>query len=191
MAESIVAICNRALDYLGQSPIISLEDGSPPAAILSRSYGPARDKVLRSYPWNCARRRAALPALTIAPAFGFAHSFQLPPDCLRVLNVQDEIEGAITWRVEGRTILSDEAAPLRICYVARIDDVTLFDPMLDDVIAARLAADVAYGITGTHKAQEAMRDLYAEQMVLARRADAREQSSDDALIADAWLGSRI
>src|SRR3546814_6931193 len=84
---SVVSICNRALTLLGQKTITSLEDNSQAARLCVESYGPTRDAVLRDHPWNCAIARADLAALSEAPAFEFGRQFQLPPDCLRVLEL--------------------------------------------------------------------------------------------------------
>src|SRR3546814_2945523 len=101
---SVVSICNRALTLLGQKTITSLEDNSQAARLCVESYGPTRDAVLRDHPWNCAIARADLAALSEAPAFEFGRQFQLPPDCLRVL----ELWGSrARWKIEGRRLLSD------------------------------------------------------------------------------------
>jgi hypothetical protein len=92
MTQSLVSLCNTALDLLGSDTITSLADDSKPARLCARNIGRVRDAVLRAYPWNCAIARASLAALAGAPAWGFAAHYQLPegPDpayCLRVLEI--------------------------------------------------------------------------------------------------------
>lgn len=190
MAESVVAICNRALDYLGQSPITSLDDGTAAARIMSRQYATSRDIVLRSYPWNCAMARVSLAALTSAPAWGFTKQYQLPVDCLRVVEIQGDVDSRIGWRVEGRRLLCDEAGPLRIRYLRQIVDPTEIDALCGDAIAARLAADTARSITGSASDVEMMMARLRMIMDEARATDGREQSQDDGIVADDWLASR-
>ena len=190
MAESVVAICNRALDYLGQSPITSLEDGSTAARIMSRQYATSRDVVLRSYPWNCAMARASLAALVEAPAWGFLKQYQLPVDCLRVVEIDGDVDSRIQWRVEGRRLLCDEAGPLNIRYLRQIADPTEIDAMCGDAIAARLAADTARSITGSTSDVEMMMARLRMIMDEARATDGREQSQDDGIVADDWLAAR-
>ena len=195
MANSTVELCNRALDLIGTNSITSLNDNSKAARLCNRNFGPVRDAVLRSYPWNCAMARARLPALVTAPAFGYARAFQLPqgPDpayCLRVWEINGEPAEDIDYQIEGRTIVTDEAAPLDIRYVARIEDPTLFDPLLDDAIAARLAVDIAFSLVSNATLVTELRNAYVAKMNEARMIDAREGKIRVETYADDWTGSR-
>ena len=57
---SVIDICNKALDKLGQNPIISLTDGNKAANLCTRNWPLVRDQVLREHPWNFAMKRAIL-----------------------------------------------------------------------------------------------------------------------------------
>lgn len=196
MAASEVAIANRALDLLGQHPIISFADGTNVAGLCQRNYPLARDAVLRSYPWNCAIRRAALPALTTAPAWGYLYAYALPagpsPEfCLRVLDVDGALDDGARWVIEGRQIHTDITAPLNIRYVARLADVGLFDPLLDEAIATKLALDLAEAVTGSGTQKQIAAQAFADALRAARRADAREGFAAERIIADDWLAARL
>ncbi len=190
MAESVVAICNRSLDYLGQAPITSLEDGTAAARIMARQYATSRDVVLRSYPWNCAMARVSLAALVETPTWGFLKQYALPVDCLRVVEIEGDVDSRIAWRIEGRRILCDEAGPLNVRYLRQITDPTEIDALCGDAIAARLAADTARSITGSASDVEMMMARLRMIMDEARATDGREQSQDDGIVADDWLASR-
>lgn len=195
MATSIVSICNTALDLLGSDTITSLADDSKPARFCARNYERVRDAVLRAYPWNCALARASLAGLAETPAWGYANQFQLPegPEpafCLRLLSINGESDFGLTYKIEGRKILSDEAAPLEILYIARIEDPALFDALLIDAIAARLALDAAYPLAGSVSLAQAMSSAYGEKLAEARQVDAQE-GSPDAFITGDWLESRF
>lgn len=195
MPTSDIAICNRALDMLGADPIVSFDDATQVGRLCKRNYEPVRDAVLRAYPWNPAIRRAALPALAEAPAWGFSFQYALPegPEplcCLRVLSIESENAGRATeYRIEGRRILSDEGAPLRILYIAQITDPTRFGPLLADAIAARLAAELAYPLTASTSLGQAMGQSYRDKLIEARAIDAQEGTAGR-LSADEWLESR-
>jgi ABC-type amino acid transport substrate-binding protein len=191
MASSVVAICNRACDYLGAAPVTSLEDGSKLSGLLLRNYELARDTILRSYPWNCATARASLAALTTAPAWGYAFQYQLPVDCLRVVEMDGYLDQGIAWRVEGLRLLTDAGGPVRIRYIQRVDDPAQFDPALADAIAARLAADIAYAVTGNASQAQALTQLAEARLLAARRVDAIEQSQDDRMRAEDWMDARF
>jgi hypothetical protein len=190
VAASVVAICNRALDIIGQKPIVDLEDPGTAAGACKRNYELSRDAVTRAYPWNCATRRASLAALTEAPAWGFGLAYQVPADCLRVMDSEGDLDG-VKWRREGNTIVTDAGAPLRIRYIARITDPGLFDALLADAIAAHLAMMIAQPITGSDAAVQRAAGLYQQAMRQARQIDAQESSQDEALAADTWLLARF
>lgn len=191
MPRSVVSICNQALDLLGAASIISLEDGSKAAGLCARNYEPARDATLRAYPWNCARARAALAASVTGPAWGDEKAFPLPDDCLRVVALQLDVDLNIRWRVEGRSLLVASDGPLNVAYIRRLDDPTQMDEMLATAIAARLAAMIAWPVTGIAGLQDRMVALAERLVAEARRIDAREQSQDDDAIADLWSGARF
>lgn len=191
MAGSDVEICCRALDLLGAQPITALDDGSVAARLCARNYGPARDSVLRDYPWNDAQARAVLAADAQPPAWGFAYAFTLPVDCLRVVEIDGELRHGGRWRLEGDKLLTDAAGPLHIRYTRRLTDPGRIGPLLADAIAARLAAQIAFPITNSASQAEQMRAL-AEQMIRrARHIDAVEQSQDEQVTADDWTSARF
>lgn len=194
MTTSDVSICNAALDALGSDPISALSDDSKAGRWCSRNFERVRDAVLRAYPWNCAMARANLAA-TDAPAFGYANKFPLPEGpspayCLRVLSIDGEVDFGLTYKVEGRAILTDEDAPLEIVYISRITDPAQYDALLADAISARLALDAAYPLTGSVSLAEAMGKAYQEKLAEARGVDAQEGSPDD-FLAPGWLESRL
>lgn len=191
MTVSVVAICNRALDTLGADPITSLEDTSKAARLCQRNYEISRDAVLRAYPWNCAMGRASLAALTDTPAFGFAYYYQVPDDFLRLWRLQDEDEGVVKWRLEGRRIATDQAAPLLIVYAQVVTDPAQFDALLVDALAARLAADIAFSLVGSQQAQAQAWDVYRAKLAEARQIDAQEQGVPDEFTAPDWIESRL
>ena len=190
MAISIVSICNRALDLVGADPITSLEDGSKSANLCQRNFEPTADSVLRLYPWNAALRRARLPALVEAPAWGYGYQYQLPqgPEpafCLRLL----EIENGGDYRVEGRRILADYAPPLDILYIGRMTDAAAYDPLLAEAVAAKLAVHLAGNFTESGSRIDATRAYLRDILAQAKSVDAQEGGATS-LVIDAWLQAR-
>ena len=66
---SQVAICNRAMEMLGQAPIVSISDSSAQAKALNRVYNDSRRALLEDHPWNFAKKRASLAASATAPTW--------------------------------------------------------------------------------------------------------------------------
>lgn len=168
---SIVSICSNALTKLGAEPITSFDDNSNRSKLCQAYYPNVRDAVLRAYPWNCAVLRASLARDAAAPTYGYSYRFALPVDpyCLRVLEVEDDVE----HRIEGRYLLSDESS-VKIKYIARVTDPGLFDALLSEAIECRMAAELAYPITRSPSLIQAMWGLYAEKLREARGIDGQE-----------------
>jgi|HigsolmetaAR203D_1030402.scaffolds.fasta_scaffold04141_4 hypothetical protein len=183
---SVVGICNRALSLLGQKSITSLEDNDQAARLCAETYGPVRDAVLRDHPWNCAIARADLAPLSERPAFGFGRQFELPADCLRVLELWGT-DGP--WKIEGRRLLTDATRAL-IRYIRRVEDPNQFDALLVEAIAARLAADLCEPITQKSTLTQSLWELYGQKLRAARSADAQEGTAED-LVGDVWLTARL
>ena len=73
MATSSVDICNSALNIIGASNIISLDEDSKAGRICKQRYPNVRDSVFRSHPWNCLVNRVQLTADTTNPTFEFQY----------------------------------------------------------------------------------------------------------------------
>jgi hypothetical protein len=185
---SEVAICNLALQDLGRGLMITaLDENSQAARACRLRYPYARDACLRAYDWNFAGARASLAALAVAPAFGYAHAYQLPPDCLFVREVSDG--DAYPWTVEGGKLLTDLSAPLSVTYTRAETNAALFDPLFAETLAARIAADVAVSLTESSGKAQALWQVYQAKLAEARRRDAQEGGSGRLVDLD-WLASR-
>lgn len=176
MALTETAICNLALGHLGEGPISSINDDTTAARACLLHFEPCRDATLRAHRWNFAVERVKLDDAT-APAFGWDYQFDLPSDCLRVLEVNGSEEGDLIsepWVVEGRKLLTD-AYSANVVYVKQITDVTLFDPLFVEAFALRLAVALSEVIRGTtDKTGELLTAYERVTAPLARRIDANE-----------------
>ena len=180
---SVVDLCNRALDHLGAANITSLTENSKEARLCNGNFDDVRDAVLRSHPWNVGITRKALPKDSETPAFGFSFQFSLPTDpfCLRVLsfwnsNVNNDVaayDSNVMFKIEGRKVLSNEDT-CNIIYIGRITDTEQYDSLLNKSISARLAAEIAYNITGSNSIASNMIALYEARLKEAKGVDSME-----------------
>lgn len=184
---SVIAICNRALDFCRAAPISALTDASEAARLCSRNYTASRDAVLHAYPWNAALRRASLPALAEPPAWGYTRQYELPQDCLRIHRIADNP----AYAREGRRLLTDAAAPLYLLYIARIEDPSTFDPLLVEAIAARLAYDIGGKLIESSSAEASLLERYQRILVEARQIDAQEGTPEAVEAQSGWLEVRL
>ncbi len=183
---SRVEICNRALDKLGSAPITSLDDDVKAARACARMFNAVCDAELRDHQWNFAVARRSLPALEEAPVFGFARQFQLPGDCLKVL----EIDPQGDWKIEGQRLLADTRDGLRIRYIRRNEDTNSFDALFVEALASRLALELCESLTQSNSKKRAALEDYTQAVRRARRADAIEGTAD-ALTETTWIKARF
>lgn len=187
---SVVGICNSALIKLGASTIMSLTDASKNAQLCNEQYEKVREDLLRAHPWNFATMRAKLARLATAPAFQFSYAYQLPADWLRTVSVHDNDggAGAVAYRVEGRTLLSD-AEDLYLRYVGGVDDPNEMPVSFREVLAWRLAGDLSQAVTQSTTVQETMLRGFDRAMVAARSVDAIEDFPEQPP-ESAWVTGR-
>jgi hypothetical protein len=201
MAESEVQICNKALISVGASTITALTDESKEGRTCNALYTMCRDYVLRDVAPNFAVRRVALAQLTFTPTFNYAYAYQLPVDCMRVMNTDDK---EYIWRIEsyssggetGKILVTDEAT-IRIRYVSRIEDPQLHDAMFDEALATYLASELAYPLVNSNTLKEQRWNEYVIKLAASRGVDSMEHTLDNAdseratMEANEWIDSRI
>lgn len=181
-----VDIANYALNIIGASNISDFGENSKAARLVNQRYEAVRDAVFRSHPWNCLIRRAELAQEVDAPVFGYAYQYSLPTDpfCLRVLEFsngslsypQDNMtnnSGGPVFMIEGRKLLTDEGTA-RIKYIGRVTDPQQYDALLTEALAARLASEIAYALTGSTSVSQLADSLYRDKLREARFVDATE-----------------
>lgn len=183
---SVVDVCNKALNKLGQGAITSLDDGTKSANLCKQNWPLVRDQVLRDHPWNFAVKRATLAPVSTAPDWGFDAAFTLPSDCLRLIEVRDL--STDDYVVEGRQILCDEEV-LYIRYVRRVEDPNVYDSAFVDTAACRLAFELCEAITQSNTKKDALFQEYDDSLLRAKRADAQENPPTQ-FEEDDWLSVR-
>jgi hypothetical protein len=199
---STVDIANYALNSLGANNISSFDENSKPARLINQRFDSVRDSVFRAHPWNCLLRRAELAKESESPAFGYANQFNLPtnPYCLRVLEFsngtlsypQDNMfnnTGGPVFVIEGRKLLSDEGIA-KIKYVARVTDPQEYDANLIDTLAAAIAFEVSYAITGSNTVKQMMAAEYSDKLKQAAFVDGTE-GAPQRLEASEFIESRF
>lgn len=80
-----VDLCNMALSLLKVPTIDSIDDPSDETETLCALwYAPSRKEILRKHPWNFARKRAVLYAISTTPDFEYDYKYLLPSDFIRL-----------------------------------------------------------------------------------------------------------
>jgi hypothetical protein len=187
MAQSVVDICNSALQRVGAATILSISDNSPEARACSVAYDSNRRDELRKQKWNFAKKRVVLAPDATAPAFDYTYAFTMPSDCLRVLRPPTP---DLDWQIEGRQILTNWSNVLNLKYIADITDATIFDPAFYNVVAAALALDLVEKLTQSNTKKAALVKDYDDAVMSARRVNAFEAGPEDAP-EDGWWIARL
>ena len=186
MASTTTDIVNRSLALLGVDSITSLSDSSKSASTANLMFNDTRSSIFRAHPWNCLTKRATLAKSDTDPVYEFSNRFVLPADFLRLLEVENPTQ--VIFQLERRHILCDDDS-MKIKYTALITDISVYDTLLIDVLAARLAADLAQPLLQSTSAMEQMWKMYELKLREAKFIDAQEQNQD-VLDADYWIESR-
>jgi len=190
MAASNVSIANLALQKLGAASIVALDDRPGSPAEMNACFEALRDTELRKYLWKFALQRAILAADATAPLFTYARAFPLPVDFLRLIK---PARLGLDWHIERHQsqlcILTNDAAPLQIRYVAKITDPSAFDPCFVEMLACKLAWHTCERITQSNTKKAAMLEEYEIHRRTARQTNAFEVGSKPEPV-DEWLIGR-
>lgn len=185
--SSVIDLCNKALDKLGQGAITSLSDGTKSSRLCDRTWPLVRDQVLRDHPWNFAVKRATLAASETAPDWGFTAQFPLPSDSLRLIEVRDLSTGE--YQVENGHILAD-ATVLYVRYIARITDPNVYDSLFVDTASTRMAFEMCEAFTQSNQKKQALFEEYSDSLTRAMRVDGQENPPAD-FEEDSWVLARL
>lgn len=193
MVSSSVEIVNSGIIKLGGEPITSLTDqNNKIARAANKQYDILRRELLRSHPWNFAVTRVQLGASSNTPAYEFSKEFVIPSDVLRILEIDSE---DFEFRIEhnasdGNRVILTDATTVKIKYIKNITDVSQFDASFVEVLATRIAADLAYTVTDSVNFATTMYELYLDTLSKARTYNAQEGTPNQ-VTAKLWLNSRF
>lgn len=190
LGDSVVSIGNIALIALGENPVTSIfpPDNTKRAIVLSQRYDDVRRFVLRSHPWNCARKQAVLAASATTPPFQWDYAYPLPSDFIRMSEGLPENDRAV-WEIVGNQLCTDEAPPLDLDYICDLQDPTLFDPGLVHAVAYAIVAELGLAITGSVAKVAKAQQTLDGKMATARLVGAQDNAPEE-WDADIWLRSR-
>lgn len=190
---SQVEVFNLTLTKLGQDRAASPDDDVEAVRVLRSLWPITIDTVLARHPWRFALTRAQLPAVADVPSYGWARQFELPEDALRLVQVGDSWvwyqADTPRFELEGRMVLTDEAAPLRVRYVKRVSNSGEWPPLFARAVAMQLAADACEKLVQSGTKQQAAVSEYLGAVAEAKRQNAIERPPQRADYSS-WLESR-
>lgn len=174
MVSSSVEICNLALDYLGTGNIISLDEQfNDNAKLCKRWYDVTRKSLLKDLNASFAIKRRTLAVLSSTPVYGRTYQYQLPSDCIKLLNVDSPLD-IQDYQIEGNKLLYDNNSELNIRYIYDCQDVSLFDDEFIECLALYIAANICLKVT-----QDVQRVNYLQQLKKQKYIDTAYKYSKD------------
>ncbi len=136
-------ICSAALAMLGQTPISSLSQNAPRAEKCNAVFSMLRDAELGSHNWKFATVYVDLSRVDETPDFNYDYSYQLPGDFLKLTQPDDN---TIEYRIVGDKLYTN-ADEIGIEYIKQVTDSGSFSVQFTDLLTARIAKELAWGIT--------------------------------------------
>lgn len=180
MAYTKTQIGNIALNALGAETVPDIATRNSTHAIrLNAVFDLIYDEVLEAHPWHFAKRRLYVAA-SGRPEFGWGYSFALPtvPWCLRPLELDGDPLDEGDWTFEGREILTNQAGPLPLVFIARAP-LEHASAQFASTMGYRLAAQVAWAVTNDRDTEKLMWKLYGDRLSAARSLNAMSAPADD------------
>tara|TARA_R110002012_G_scaffold75971_1_gene191863 strand:- start:36930 stop:37559 length:630 start_codon:yes stop_codon:yes gene_type:complete len=176
-------IANLALSNLGEARIQSLTEDSSRARACSARMDNVLESILRMHVWNSALERQEL-VRGETPIFGWNYSYQLPADCIKVV----EVEPVSKFQVEKKYLLSNETS-LYLLYVATPTDINNLDSLLAEAVAMKLAVEVAETLTSKAGLKQEMMQKYVISLQEARSANSNDRTPEHRE-RSSWLDSK-
>lgn len=185
MAITKTELVNKALTLVGANPIVSIDDDTNNARIVSRVYETALRSVLSECKWNFATKRALLSELTDTLAWydtGETYVYQKPTDMIRIFGVHED---GVAWREEGDYIISD-TADLGVRYVYYLDSPAKYSSSFCDALVDRLCSDIAYMIVNSSTLGDKYKQIYETVSLPKARSDNSQTGVQQTMKDDAW-----
>jgi len=156
-------ICSAALTALGLTPISSLTQNAPRAEKCNAIYEIVRDDELSSHNWKFATKYASLVAVDEDPDFEYSAVYQLPNDFLKVVKINDK---DTEYKVVGDKIYTNDSE-IDLVYISKVTNSGEFSSQFVSLLIARLAKDLAFGVTNNRTLSQ---DAAANYMCVRRKA---------------------
>lgn len=178
-----IDICNQALGWLGAKRIITFSDGTNESQLCSDNYVPLRDACLEERAWTFADSSIILDNAVDGGWDNGESLYALPANVIRVyrafsrvdLRNPPQLDG---WRREGGSVAVRFSEKIYIKATIQVEDPTDWTAAFRQVVAARLAADLAMPITRSRKMQEDMWSLFETKLTSAAATDAGQGRSE-------------
>lgn len=166
MAQSVLDICNMALDYCNTRNITSIDESTKEAKKCKAWYDVVRKSLLMNLNATFSIKRAVLSEYAdYVPVYGYGKAYVLPRDLLQVLNLGNPIDDKY-YQIEGQYFYCDESIEnVQIRYIADITDVTKFDSEFCDCLALKLAEKICIPLTEDAEKMQLIKQMAQQKYI--------------------------
>lgn len=191
-------IANLALTNLAAENIMDIDEASESASKIRTVYEHVRNAVFAEHPWNFCSEDVQLGALLTKPLINYAYAYALPTELVRLNEVYDSHGNRLEpgdYKVVKDNMLYCNVSPVIINYNIIVEDETKFPPLFVQALAAKLAFEICYSVTGSRTLQADMWELYNHKIAMSKNQNAVENNKQTLKenveeFGDDWIGAR-
>lgn len=177
-----IEICNVALGRIGVESIERIDEASEAARVCERFYDFVRQTVLRRFPWTFATKRVQLALLEQQPP-DYKYAYRYPSDALCLRHMYNAQYTGLTRDNQYKLLGSDAGkiiytniADAWIEYTADAKDPTFWDAQFIEAFSWKLAAEMAFALTGNINITQNCVQAYNAYFMDAAGEDANEEN---------------
>lgn len=171
----------------GAEPIAALTDESKRAKAVVSQYEITLKELLVDSPWNFATAKVELEELSEVPLFGFSKMYDLPSDCVKVL----ELENKVPYRVEGQHIVCDQEGTIKVKYVSNAISAEKYSGAFVKALSLKLAEDISYLLVQSASLQQAIAQEAERYLRKARSMNSQEGTPESRYPDEYTIGIRL
>lgn len=165
---SNISIASNGLLLLGHSTIASFTEDSTGAVVAANLYESSYLSLLTSHRWRFATKKARLARLTETPLNGFTYKFQIPSDCLYIINAS-----TARYEVYEDTIYANDS-DIDIDMIYRVDE-SMLPPYFVKMMEFFLASQFSVPVTSDLNKADMYYKSYQDQLKKAKFADSTQR----------------
>lgn len=185
---NIIDICNRALGFIHQGYISSLEENNKEAILCKFLYPIIKRELLFMYHWKCSLKNTKLTSLAnVKDNYDYKNVFLLPVDCIKIIKTSVENDYLKTQKY-----IYCDAQELKIYYVADIPENIMSLGLLK-LLSLKLAIELQQNFSDDIAANKNLRAMFEEEYKQQINSDSKEGTSIlniDVEEESSWINAR-
>ncbi len=187
-------VANLAASILkvdGVANIDPPDTGSKFAKVANRWYDESRRDSLADHIWNFASTEVLLPAdSSWTPIGAYGARYLLPADYLRVAWIGDENNPETDYKIKNGYVYCNYSGALPFGYIFDQEDITKYSPKYIQTFARKLAANMAYDMTGNRTYATELDLKYVEYLSVATTVDGQESPPTHRIRRSKWKAAK-